>query len=90
MSIALYLRLLSVGLLCLSLLISVRPFVGTVRRAFRRKEATMSRGFDLDSFGMDDFRESDSYDRGRETGAGRVGGSRRASHGRPPTICGIS
>lgn len=50
----------------------------------------MSRGFDLDSFGMDDFRESDSYDRGRETGAGRVGGSRRASHGRPPTICGIS
>ncbi|MGA7190914.1 MAG: hypothetical protein WBY66_20640, partial [Candidatus Acidiferrales bacterium] len=35
----------------------------------------MSRGFDLDSFGMDDFRESDSYDRGRETGACRGGGS---------------
>jgi hypothetical protein len=30
----------------------------------------MSRGFDFDSFEMDDFRESDSYDRGRETGAG--------------------
>ena len=27
----------------------------------------MSRGFDFDSFGMDDFRESDSYGRGRET-----------------------
>jgi len=35
----------------------------------------MSRGFDFDSFEMDDFRESDSYDRGRETGAGRGGGS---------------
>jgi hypothetical protein len=35
----------------------------------------MSRGYDFDSFGMDDFRESDSYDRGRETGAGRGGGS---------------
>ena len=35
----------------------------------------MSRGFDFDSFGMDDFRESDSYDRGRETGAGRGGSS---------------
>jgi hypothetical protein len=35
----------------------------------------MSRGFDFDSFDMDDFRESDSYDRGRETGAGRGGGS---------------
>jgi hypothetical protein len=35
----------------------------------------MSRGFDFDSFGMDDFREDDSYDRGRETGAGRGGGS---------------
>ena len=35
----------------------------------------MSRGFDFDSFGMDDFRESDSYDRGRETTAGRGGGS---------------
>jgi hypothetical protein len=35
----------------------------------------MSRGFDFDSFDMDDFRESDSYDRGRETGAGRAGGS---------------
>lgn len=35
----------------------------------------MSRGFDFDSFGMDDFRESDSYDRGRESGAGRGGGS---------------
>jgi hypothetical protein len=35
----------------------------------------MSRGFDFDSFEMDDFRESDSYDRGRETGAGRSGGS---------------
>ena len=34
----------------------------------------MSRGFDLDSFGMDDFRKSDSYDRDRETGAGRGGG----------------
>ena len=31
----------------------------------------MSRGFDFDSFEMDDFRESDSYDRSRETGAGR-------------------
>jgi hypothetical protein len=35
----------------------------------------MSRGFDFDSFGMDDFRESESYDRGRETGAGRGGNS---------------
>src|SRR6267143_6745301 len=35
----------------------------------------MSRGFDFDSFDLDDFRESDSYDRGRETGAGRGGGS---------------
>jgi hypothetical protein len=35
----------------------------------------MSRGFDFDSFGMDDFRESDSYDRDRETGAGRGGSS---------------
>lgn len=35
----------------------------------------MSRGFDFDYFGMDDFRESDSYDRGRETTAGRSGGS---------------
>lgn len=35
----------------------------------------MSRGFDFDSFEMDDFRESDSYDRSRETGAGRGGGS---------------
>jgi len=35
----------------------------------------MSRGFDFDSFEMDDFRESDSYDRGREAGAGRGGGS---------------
>ena len=35
----------------------------------------MSRGFDSDSFGMDDFRESDSHDRGRETGAGRGGSS---------------
>jgi hypothetical protein len=35
----------------------------------------MSRGFDFDSFGMDDFRESDSFDRGRETGAGRAAGS---------------
>ena len=35
----------------------------------------MSRGFDFDSFDMDDFRESNSYDRGRETGAGRGGGS---------------
>jgi len=35
----------------------------------------MSRGFDFDSFGMDDFRESDSDDRGREIGAGRGGGS---------------
>ncbi len=35
----------------------------------------MSRGFDFDSFGMDDFRESDSYDRGREIGAGRGGSS---------------
>jgi hypothetical protein len=34
----------------------------------------MSRGFDFDSFGMDDCRESDSYDRGREIGAGRGGG----------------
>jgi hypothetical protein len=35
----------------------------------------MSRGFDFDSFDIDDFREADSYDRGRETGAGRSGGS---------------
>jgi hypothetical protein len=42
---------------------------------FPREEATMSRGFDFDSFEMDDFRESDSYDRGSETGAGRGGGS---------------
>jgi hypothetical protein len=35
----------------------------------------MLRGFDFDSFEMDDFRESDSYDRGRETGAGRGSGS---------------
>lgn len=35
----------------------------------------MSRGFDFDSFGMDDFRESDSYGRGREIGAGRGGSS---------------
>jgi hypothetical protein len=35
----------------------------------------MSRGFDFDSFGMDDFRESDSYDRDREIGAGRGGSS---------------
>ena len=35
----------------------------------------MSRGYDFDSFGMDDFRESDSDDRGRETSAGRAGGS---------------
>jgi hypothetical protein len=35
----------------------------------------MSRGFDFDSFGMDNFRESDSYDRGREIGAGRGGSS---------------
>ena len=35
----------------------------------------MSRGFDFDSFEMDDFRESDSFDRGREIGAGRAGGS---------------
>jgi hypothetical protein len=35
----------------------------------------MSRGFDFDSFDMDDFRESDSYDHGRDTGAGRASGS---------------
>jgi hypothetical protein len=35
----------------------------------------MSRGFDFDSFEMDDFREADSYGRGREIGAGRSGGS---------------
>lgn len=35
----------------------------------------MSRGFDFHSFDMDDFRESDSYDRGREIGAGRSDGS---------------
>jgi hypothetical protein len=35
----------------------------------------MSRGFDFDSFGIDDFRESDSYDRGRETSASRGAGS---------------
>ena len=35
----------------------------------------MSRGYDFDSFGMDGSRESDSYDRGKETGAGRGGGS---------------
>jgi len=34
----------------------------------------MSRGFDFDSFEMDDFRESDSYDRDRDIGAGRGGG----------------
>lgn len=34
----------------------------------------MSRGFDFDSF-MDDFRESDSQDRGREIGTGRGGSS---------------
>ena len=35
----------------------------------------MSRGFDFDSLGMDDFRESDSYDRGSEIGADRAGSS---------------
>jgi hypothetical protein len=35
----------------------------------------MSRGFDFDSFQMNDFRESDSYDRGREIDPGRGGGS---------------
>ena len=35
----------------------------------------MSRGFDFDPFELDDFRESNSYDRGRETGTGRGGGS---------------
>jgi hypothetical protein len=35
----------------------------------------MSRGFDFDSFEMDDFRESDSYDRGREASAGKGSGS---------------
>jgi hypothetical protein len=35
----------------------------------------MSRGFDFDSFEMDDFRESDSYGLGREIGAGTGGGS---------------
>jgi hypothetical protein len=35
----------------------------------------MSRGFDFDSFEMDDFRESHSYDRDREIGAGRGGSS---------------
>ncbi len=35
----------------------------------------MSRGFDFDSFDMDDFLESDPHDRDRETGAGRGGGS---------------
>jgi hypothetical protein len=35
----------------------------------------MSRGFDFDSFEMDDSRESDSYDRGRETGVGMGGRS---------------
>jgi hypothetical protein len=35
----------------------------------------MSRGFDFDSFDMDDFREADSYGRDREIGAGRGGGS---------------
>ncbi len=35
----------------------------------------MSRGFDFDSLEMDDFRESDSYDRDREIGAGRGRGS---------------
>jgi hypothetical protein len=34
----------------------------------------MSRGFDFDSFEMDDFREGDSYGRDREIGAGRGGG----------------
>src|SRR3984893_4172930 len=35
----------------------------------------MSRGFHFDPFEMDDFRESDSYDHGRETIAGSGGGS---------------
>lgn len=35
----------------------------------------MSRGFDFDSFQMDDFRESDSYASVKDTGAGRSGGS---------------
>ena len=35
----------------------------------------MSRGFDFDSFDMDDFRESDPHGRDRETGTGRGGGS---------------
>jgi hypothetical protein len=35
----------------------------------------MSRGFDFDSFGMDDFRESHSHDRGREIAAGKGGSS---------------
>ena len=35
----------------------------------------MSRGFDFDSFQMDEFRESDSYTRDRDMGAGRSGGS---------------
>src|ERR1700684_3026899 len=35
----------------------------------------MSRGFDFDSFDIDDFQESDSYDRGRETDTGRGGAS---------------
>jgi hypothetical protein len=35
----------------------------------------MSRGYDFDSFAMDDPRGPDSSDRGRETGAGRGGGS---------------
>jgi hypothetical protein len=39
----------------------------------------MSRGFDFDSFGMDDFREADSYGRSRETGACRGGSLSGAS-----------
>jgi hypothetical protein len=35
----------------------------------------MYSGFDFDSFEMDDFRESDSYGRDRDIGAGRGGGS---------------
>jgi hypothetical protein len=35
------------------------------------KEATVSRGFDFGSFEMDEFRESDFYDGGREIGVGR-------------------
>jgi len=39
----------------------------------------MSRGFDFDSFEMDDFRGADSYGRSRETGAGRGGSLSGAS-----------